>query len=132
MSRVRRKREAGFTLVEVLVAIAILSISLAAIGSLMAMNLRGTRALDQRLALIETARAIETGLPQRGALVIGSSRGERAGHFWRVDVQPYAVPAIEAQVQPAWIPARVVIRVQSPGGALLQVETIRLMRRAGG
>jgi general secretion pathway protein I len=132
MWRGRRKREAGFTLVEVLVAIAILAISLAAIGSLMAMNVRGTRARDQRLALIETARAIETGLPPRGELVIGSSRGERAGHLWRVDVQPYPVPAVDTPVQPAWVPARVVIRVQSPGGALLQVETIRLVRRAGG
>ena len=71
-----RRADSGFTLIEVLVALSVMAIMLAAIGSVMAMNVRGTRALDQRLALIETARAIETGLPSRAELVLGSLSGE--------------------------------------------------------
>jgi len=123
-----RSRCAGFTLIEVLVALAVTSLTLAAIGSLMAMSTRTTRALDQHLALIETARAIETALPSRAELALGSMSGERAGHAWRVDVLPFAVPKADPERPPQWIPARVVIRVQGPGGSAIQVETVRLMR----
>jgi general secretion pathway protein I len=127
-----QRRDAGFTLLEVLVALAVMSLTLAAIGSLMAMSARSTRALDQHLALVETARAIETGLPSRAELALGSLSGVRAGHSWRVDVLPYNVPAAEPQAAPRWLPTRVVIRVQSPTGSILQVETIRLRRGGGG
>jgi general secretion pathway protein I len=128
-----RRRDAGFTLVEVLVALSIMSITLAAIGSLMAMSARSTRAVDQRLALIETARAVETGLPSRADLVLGSLSGERAGHRWRVDVLPFSAPSVDAQLPIRWIPARIVIRVQGPAGSILQVETVRLLlQRTGG
>jgi len=131
-ARSERRHDAGFTLIEVLVALSIMAIMLAAIGSVMAMNVRGTRALDQRLALIETARAVETGLPSRAELVLGSLSGERAGHRWRVDVLPFGVPNVDPQPATLWIPARVVIRVQGPSGSVLQVETVRLRRRTGG
>jgi general secretion pathway protein I len=125
-------RDAGFTLIEVLVALSVMAIMLAAIGSVMAMNARGTRALDQRLALIETARAVETGLPSRAELVPGSFSGERAGHRWRVDVLPFGVVNVDPQAVTPWVPARVVIRVQGPSGSILQVETVRLRRGTGG
>ena len=40
---------AGFTLIEVLVALAVVAASLAAIGSLVAVNMKNTRALEQRV-----------------------------------------------------------------------------------
>ena len=43
----RRHGEAGFTLIEVLVALAVLAVALAAIGSLMATTVRGTRSIDR-------------------------------------------------------------------------------------
>ena len=127
-----QRRDAGFTLLEVLVALSVMSIALAAIGSLMAMSARSTRAIDQRLALIETARAVETGLPRRAELAFGSLSGERADHRWRVDILPFNAPSVDAQVPIRWIPARVVIRVQGPAGSILQVESIRLLQRSGG
>ena len=124
--------EAGFTLLEVLVALALMSLMLAAIGSLMAMSARSTRALDQHLALIETARAIETGLPSRAEFTLGTLSGERGGHRWRVEVTPFTVPRVDAQVPVRWIPARVVIQVRASSGSTLQVETVRLVRGSGG
>jgi general secretion pathway protein I len=124
-----RRREAGFTLLEVLVALAVVSLTLGTIGSLMAMSARSTRAIEPHLALMETARAIETALPPRAELALGSMSGERSGHSWRVDVLPYSVPPpADSGTKLQWVPARVVIQVHGPTGSKLQVETVRLLR----
>jgi general secretion pathway protein I len=131
MSQTTNDGVAGFTLIEVLIALAIVSISLAAIGSLMASTIRTMRSIDQRFALVETARAIETGLPGRAELT-GSLAGDLAGHRWRVDVSPFIANFVDPRLPSPWVPQTVVIRVQSPGGAILQVNTVRLQRRTGG
>jgi general secretion pathway protein I len=121
----------GFTLIEVVVALAVVAVSLAAIGSLMATTVRGMRAIDTRLALIETARGIETSLPDRGEFKIGSISGEVSDHRWRVDVLPFRTGNIAAQQTNPWLPQTVIIRVQSPTGAIIQIDTVRLRPRAG-
>jgi general secretion pathway protein I len=131
MPRAGGRGVAGFTLIEVLIALAIVSASLAAIGSLMATTVRAMRAIDQRVALVETARAVETGLPDRGNLA-GGLAGDLAGHRWRVDVAPFVADFVDPRLPTPWVPQTVVIRVQSPGGTTLQVNTVRLRRRTGG
>src|SRR5215813_12469722 len=84
-----RRHARGFTLIEVLVALSVVAISLAAIGSLIAVTTRGARAVGLHLTLVETARAIITGLPDRDQLEFGNLAGESAGHRWRVDVLPF-------------------------------------------
>jgi general secretion pathway protein I len=125
------RNAAGFTLVEVLVALAVLAVSLAAIGSLVANNIRATRALDQRLALVETTRAILTGLPDREQLIPGNLSGELADHHWRVDVLPFVANFIDPRRPTPWVPQTVVVRVQSPAGQLLRIDTVRLRRGQG-
>jgi len=120
---------AGFTLIEVLVALTVVAISLAAIGSLIATTIRGVRSLDTRLALIETARAVVTGLPDREELAPGNFSGDLAGHRWRVDVLPFLIDAIDTQNPAPWTPQTVVVRVQSPAGPILQLNTVRLRRK---
>jgi len=124
----RRKASRGFTLIEVLVALSVVSISLAAIGSLIAVTTRGVRSIGLHLTLVETARAIVTGLPGREQLLPGNISGEAAGHRWRVDVLPFHANFINPQAT-QWIPETVVVRVQSPSGPILQVNTVRLRRR---
>jgi general secretion pathway protein I len=131
MSPAGKHGVAGFTLIEVLIALAIMSIALAAIGSLMASTVRAMRSIDQRFALVETARAIEAGLPDRNELS-GALSGDLAGHRWRVDVSPFVANFVDPRLPSPWVPQTVVVRVQSPGGAILQVNTIRLRRRTGG
>jgi general secretion pathway protein I len=123
---------AGFTLIEVLIALAVVAVALTAIGSLMAATVRGTRAIDRHLSLVETARAVETGLPDRGDLVAGNLSGDIAGNRWRVDVAPLVSDLVDPRVATPWVPQSVTIRVQSPGGAVLRIDTVRLRRRTGG
>jgi general secretion pathway protein I len=120
--------ERGFTLIEVLVALSVVSISLAAIGSLIAVTTRGARAVGLHLTLVETARAIITGLPDRDQLAPGNFSGESAGHRWRVDVLPFHADFVDP-AQTSWMPQTVVVRVQSPAGKVLQVNTVRVRRK---
>ncbi|WP_454918096.1 PulJ/GspJ family protein [Xanthobacter sediminis] len=120
-----RGSQAGFTLLEVLVALAVTSAVLAAIGLVVGGNARATRALEQRAALIETARAVEAGIPPRDQLEDGRLDGAVAGHAWRMDVQPLDVGDIPAGAR--WVPRRVLIRVRGPGGGLVELETVRLV-----
>jgi len=122
---------AGFTLLEVLVALALVAASLGAIGALIATNVRATRALDQRLALMETTRAILAGLPARGELVPGSLSGETAGHRWRVDVRPFAAVVVDPRRPAPWLPQAVTVRVEAPTGQLVRIDTVRLRRGDG-
>ena len=119
---------AGFTIIEVLVALALVAAALAAIGSLIATNARGTRALEERIALIETARAIETGLMQRDMLSADKLDGEIDGQRWHIDVTPFATGSDDRDT--GWIPQSIVIRVRSRSGARIELSTVRLLRRA--
>lgn len=94
-TRVTRRHESGFTLVEVLVALAVVSILLAAIGSLIAVTTRAARSIGGHLALVETSRTILTGLPDRDQLTPGDLSGQSAGHRWRVDVLPFYADFID-------------------------------------
>ncbi|MCG5234872.1 prepilin-type N-terminal cleavage/methylation domain-containing protein [Xanthobacter oligotrophicus] len=116
---------AGFTLLEVLVALAVAAAVLAAIGQVMGANGRGARALEARAGLISTARAVEAGIPARSALALGRTDGDIAGHGWRMDVRPLAVAGVPDGAK--WAPRDVVIRVRAPSGAMVVLETVRLV-----
>ncbi len=128
-----RNDSAGFTLLEALVALLVTAVVLGAIGQLVASNVRMTRDIDQRLTLLQTARAILTGLPDRAQLGSESLTGTRADHDWRVDVMPFAgSQAVDPRGVSPWVPETVVIQVRSPGGQVLRLDTVRLRRVKGG
>ena len=120
----------GFTLVEVLVVLALVAISLAAIGAVVATSSRGTRSLEQHLALVETARIVAATLPASEQLTVDGLSGEILGHRWRVDISPFVGGGIHQIAESPWIPQTVVVRVRSPSGAVYGLETVRLQRRA--
>jgi general secretion pathway protein I len=119
---------AGFTLIEVVVTLAVIAALLLSIGSLVSVAVRGTHALDDHLVLVETARAIEAGLPDRDNLSVGTLSGERDGQLWRVDVLPFP-GALDAQAKTDWVPLTASITVQTPDGTRFSITTVRLGRR---
>jgi general secretion pathway protein I len=122
-------RDAGFTIIEVLIALAVVAVSIVAIGSVMSTNVRGVRLLEQHVALMQTARSVmTTGIPPRAELGVGALSGKVDDYQWQIDVGPlggdWAVPGADV----AWIPALVSIQVRSPSGAVSDLKTVRLMR----
>jgi general secretion pathway protein I len=129
--RHRTKRSnAGFTLIEVVVALAVVAISLTAIGAVVTTSSRGTRSVEQHLALVETTRIVASTLPRSEQIGLDDLSGEILGHRWRVGVSPFVSGGINRVADSPWIPQTVVVRVRSPSGAVYGFETVRLQRRA--
>jgi general secretion pathway protein I len=122
--------EAGFTIIEVLIALALVAVSLVAIGSLMATNARGVRSLEQHVALMQTARTVmTTGIPPRADLNPGTSSGQTENYRWTVDVSPLGGGWTVPDADIPWVPELVRVRVKSPTGAISDIRTVRLMPR---
>jgi general secretion pathway protein I len=119
---------AGFTLIEALVALAIVAAVLGSIGAVIATTVKGTRGIDQRLALGGTAETLLAALPARTLLKPGRQSGETAGHRWRIDVSPMNVAvSTDAPQTQRFVPLAVSLRLQAPGGPAMQVTTVRLV-----
>jgi general secretion pathway protein I len=119
---------AGFTLIEALVALAVIAAVLSSIGAVIATTVKGTRSIDQRLALAGAAETLLAALPARGLLKPGRQSGEMAGHRWRIDVAPMNVVA--ASPASPFVPLAINMRMQAPGGGpAIQVTTVRLVLR---
>lgn len=127
-----RRDTAGFTLIEVLVALAVVAISLSSIGMLIATTVQGTRSIERRLTQLETTRAIAAALPDRDQLLAGNFSGKLADYRWRVDVLPFTATNVDPRQAAQWAPQSIIVTVQSPDGGLLELDTIRLHRRAAG
>lgn len=125
------RADSGFTLIESLVAVTIVAVGLTAIGMLIGANIRATHSLDARLALIETTRAILSGLPDRDRLDPGDISGALADHRWRIDVMPFAADFVDPSLPSPWQPEAIVLRVQAPSGEILRVDTVRLRHSQG-
>jgi general secretion pathway protein I len=131
LSRKSRSDIAGFTLIEALVALAIVAVVLSSIAGVIATTVRGTRSIDQRLALAGAAETLLAELPARDLLKPGRQSGVLAGHRWRIDVAPLGPAAAgdTAQVQ-RFVPLSVNLRLQAPDGPAIQLTTVRLVPRA--
>jgi general secretion pathway protein I len=126
----RSRSRAGFTLIEALVALAVVAASLSAIGALVATSLHGVRSIEERLAFRETLRAIVTSLPARRDLDARSGSGELAGYRWRAEIAPLTAGFVEPQAPTVWEPESIAISVRGPSGQVVRINTIRLRRRA--
>jgi general secretion pathway protein I len=119
---------AGFTLIEALVALAIVAAVLSSIGAVIATTVKGTRSIDQRLALTGAAESLLAELPARNLLKPGRQSGELAGHRWRIDVSRMNVAvAGDAPQTQRFVPLTVNMRMQAPGGPAIQITTVRLV-----
>ena len=124
------KAAAGFTLIEALVALAIVAVSVVAIGALMGSTARGSRQLEQHVALVQAAyNALWLAFPSRSPPALGTQSGESNGHLWRADIKSLAIDLDAPAGEGVWVPQKVVIRVRSRSGATIDLETVRLFRK---
>jgi general secretion pathway protein I len=122
------RSEAGFTIIEVLIALALVSVSLVAIGSLMATNVRGVRSLEQHVSLMQTTRTVMTAaIPSHVELRPGTSSGQTDDYRWTIDVTPLGGGWTVPDADVPWTPELVRVRVKSPTGAVSDIRTVRLM-----
>jgi general secretion pathway protein I len=116
--------DAGFTLIEALVALSVIGAGLAAVGSLASSNFRATLYSEQHLAGVEGARKVITGLPGRDALPFGHLNGALDAQPWRIDSTPVAgSPEVSG-----WAPQNISLSMRSQTGATVQIDMIRLRR----
>ena len=118
----------GFTLVESLVALAVMMIVLSAIGGLTATSLRAGQHVERHLADVENAQQILAGLPARNELANQSLTGEMAGYRWRLDTAPFSAAFVDPRAQARWTPETIMLTVQGPGGVPLNFDMVRLVR----
>jgi general secretion pathway protein I len=124
------RSQAGFTILEVLIALAIVAVSIVAIGSVISTNARGVQALERHVALMQSAQMVlATAIPPRKELAPGSLSGQVHDFRWQVDIGPVAGDWLVDNADVAWVPELVKIRVRSPSGATVDLETVRLMHR---
>lgn len=121
-------RHAGFTIIEVLIALAVVAVSIVAIGSVMSTNVRGVRSLEQHVTLMQTARSIMTAeMPSHTELGLGMISGRVNDYQWRIDIGPLGEEWVQAAGDAAWIPALVGIQIRSPSGTVTNLKTVRLI-----
>jgi general secretion pathway protein I len=119
---------AGFTLIEALVALAIIAAVLGTIGKVIAATVQGARSIDQHLALAGTAETMLAQLPPRTLLKPGRQSGELAGSRWRIEVAPLNVPGGNPATD-RFVPLSVNLRLQRADGSTFQVTTVKLVPR---
>ena len=119
----------GFTLIEALVALAIVAIALSSIGALIAGTVRGTAVIEGKLNRLGVANAVMQSLPDRHQLAMGPVAAESDGHRWQVGTAPFAT---NTPLPSEWVPQRVVVTVESQSAGAIEISTVRLLRRPGG
>jgi len=124
-----RRGSAGFTLIEVLVAISVLAVVLGAIGAVVGNTVRTIRSVDRRLPLLETAQSLIASLPTRDALQPGTQSGTSGEFRWRIDAVLLNRNVPDDAKAAKWMPLAITVRVQGSEGPPVRLDTVRLIPR---
>jgi general secretion pathway protein I len=127
-----RRGSPGFTLIEVLVAIAVLAVVLGAIGAVVGNTVKAIRSVDRRLPLLETAQSLIASLPARDALQPGTQSGTSGEFRWRIDAVLLNRNVPDDAKAAKWMPLAITVRVQGSEGPPLRLDTVRLIPRPQG
>lgn len=135
MSRFAHRRQRGFTLLEVLVAFALLALALTLVlGALSGAARQVRHAADSSRATLH-AQSLLAQLGSGEPLQPGQRDGELEGgrYQWHLDVTPFADPlAARAQLDPSapqLLDVRLVMRWGTARGQSLEWHTLRLAPR---
>lgn len=121
---------AGFSLFEALAALAVIAAGMGAIGSLTNASIRATLVTERHLSDVETARKIIVGMPSRADLSDAALSGALDDHHWQIEASPYPVSRLSGSSSSVWEPETIVLRVGASSGGAIEVDTIRLRKRA--
>ena len=125
----RRRRQQGFSLLEVLVAFAVLSISLGILYQSFGGSLRNLGASGNYSRAMIVAESKLAQVAAETPLEAGSRKGEEGGFQWRVEVVPY--DEIEELPQ-TFEPFKMLVEVSWDEGRRkrhFQLRTLRLSRK---
>jgi len=122
----RSDRQAGFTLLEALVALALLLIFASAVGPHLSQARRIMANAEGRVAAQVLLRSLLNAPFDRSSSARASQEGETNGLHWRIETAPAA--AVRAQDQSNWSAFRVVASVTWAPGQVIIAETIRLRK----
>lgn len=128
-----RHREAGFTLMEVLVAFAILSISLAAILQIFSGGLRNAAVADRALVALGHAESLLASAGIERPLAEGERTGQLSdGMTWRESIARYSdAETLATPPPPAMQPYSVTVTVTWEDGFSRRDVTLTTLRLGG-
>lgn len=135
MIRARPTRQRGYTLIEVIVAFALLAVALTLLLGILSNSARQVRWADDagRAVLYAQSLMDQVGVGER--LAAGQRSGEfEEGHYrWQLRVAPWRDPALVAAAQPAAVGGLEVYEItlavewgDAGPGQRLQLSTLRL------
>ena len=125
------KREAGFTLLEVLVALAILGVALVASMQALSGALAGTRRAEAAGQALLTARSLLDRVGTELPIAAGSQSGSATGLAWTISIARHPEPERkdkQHESELAYAPFDIVVSVAAEGAAPVTLSTTRLAR----
>jgi prepilin-type N-terminal cleavage/methylation domain-containing protein len=137
----RRVQESGFTLLEIMVAVAIAALGLVTIMHLFAMGLKSTKKTEEMTFAILHAKNLMGEILARNVMEEGIESGEFDNKYsWEREVILYDMPEaglpdhiIEKELEPVVDTFRIIIRIfhSSRRGAILEMETLKTVFHEG-
>jgi type II secretory pathway component PulJ len=120
------ERRAGFSLLEALVALALVLAFAAALGPHLFQARRIMADAESRVAAQVLLRTLLDAPFDRAALANASRQGEAGGLRWRIVTEPVAIAAAAPRERPRWSAFRVVASVAWGPRQVISAETVRL------
>lgn len=93
MRSLSSRSQKGFSLVEVIVALAIVALMLGAVYQVSAGSVRSTARTDNYLRALTTAQSVLAQVSAQPVLQVGTTLGSSGGVAWSRSIKPYAAPA---------------------------------------
>lgn len=126
--RKKNRSHRGFTIIEALIALALVSSAVTVIGSVFATTALGVHSLEQQISLVQIARGVVAGLPLN-SLALRNISGETEGYHWQIRTSPFSAVSQEQAARSSFAPITLDVEVRSPRGGSINLQTIRLQPR---
>src|SRR5882724_1278804 len=121
------KRQRGFTLIEIIVALAILAVALGALFQSFSTGLRATVVSDRQEAAVMLAQSLLDRIGQNIPLAAGEQAGvSEDGLRWSIAIAPSPLIAPDRRADSPLLPFDVAVTVAVDGGRPLTLTTLRL------